>query len=79
MSNLARFRADPSKVRVAVRRMGDRWSIRFESRADPFGSNSHMLSSDPGKDLIRLAEFSEHIAGVDPRMQWAYPHPMRTA
>jgi hypothetical protein len=78
--NLARFRADPSKVRVSVRPSDGRWRLRVESRSNPERDNAETFDSDPGMGLVYLLEVaSSFIEGVDLGMEWTYPHPMKAA
>lgn len=41
------FRVDPSKVRVSVRRDGQTWTARIESRSDPEGNWTRSTHTDP--------------------------------
>ena len=81
-SNLARFRADPSKVRVSVRRDGDRISLCIQSRAEPLCgvdvTNVSFNPSDIESKMDRLLGRADgYVEGVDVGMQWAYQHPMK--
>jgi hypothetical protein len=78
MTMLSRFRANPRKVRVAIRRDGDGWLatvsamhaglIRFEGRAN-----------GPRKALAKALRTAESFGldGLDLSMSWAYDHPQR--
>lgn len=73
---LARFRVDPSRLRVSIRRQPDgEWEVCIATRADDAlvarGGNT------PRKALARAlrAADEEGLPGVDLHMQWAYEHP----
>ena len=78
--HLARFRADPSKVRVSVRPHGESFLLRIEDRKDPKRNNVETVDSDPKAGLTYLLNVAEkHIDGIDLGMGNAYPHPMKVA
>lgn len=73
---LARFRADPWRVRVGVRRLDDgRWRVTITPR----GRGVEVCAIHPRlkaalwRALCR-AEWQE-VPGVDRSMGWAYQHP----
>jgi hypothetical protein len=73
----ARFRADPSKVRVGVLRLGDRhWMVTIEPR-DRSARTVYEHGNTPRKALARALRRAEkwQIPGLDLGMQWAYEHP----
>lgn len=76
MDMLARFRADPKKVRVSIRRSGEGWTVAVKSRLTA-APTVLVLGNDPDSLLSgALAVASEAgIPGVDIDMQWAYRHP----
>lgn len=79
---LARFRADPSKVRVSIRRMPNGWWRATVEERDvgqnaielPF-TGMHKLS--PVRAVVRalLAADRAQLPGIDLGMGWAYEHP----
>ena len=74
VDSLARFRADPSKVRVSIRRDGDRWVATVSSRSSR--ADSRCFHADPivaTKTALRGAD--SHIPGIDLGMEHAYEHP----
>lgn len=82
---LARFRADPSHVRVGVRRLApDSWEVIVEPRAYPV-PHAPVTGCGPvigsGRTAYRAlarairAAWNAKIPGVDIYMEWAYPHP----
>lgn len=75
---LARFRADPERVRIAIQPSGGGWSICIEPR----GGGVRMLHWCRGPvhisdELLEQAR-DAGIAGIDVYMAWAYPHPQRS-
>lgn len=82
---LARFRADPRRVRIGVRRSnggwvggGDRaWDVTITSR----GSGMVVTRRDrsPLKALVKALRCAEEsgMPGIDLGMQWAYNHPQK--
>jgi len=73
---LARFRADPRKVRVAIRRVGREWVVWISSRATPT-RGCEGRATGPRKALAKalLAADAANLDGVDLSMGWAYEHP----
>ena len=77
---LARFRADPSKIRVTVRHFGDDRHGSYW-RASIGNKETGQWVSAPGTTAIRavVATFQlaeEHdVKGIDRHMGWAYDHP----
>ncbi len=75
-STLARFRADPSKVRIAVRRMPDGvWRVVVSSGGHRV-SGYHRI---PLRALVLAwrGAVDQGLPGMDPGMGWAYDHPQR--
>lgn len=73
---LTRFRADPARVRVAVRPVGRLTLVTITERAS--GRWVCATASGPRKALalaLREAERRE-LPGIDLSMGWAYQHPM---
>ena len=76
MSNLARFRADPSKVRVAIRKWGNGWFVRICSRTNPTCAAT-ATSNDPKAAINRALYLAESLVeGIDID-GWTYQHPMK--
>lgn len=76
---LARFRADPNRVRVGIRREGDKWRATVGVRGlDSVGDEVSVTAVDRPEKVItaalRLAR-NHGIKGIDLDMQWTYPHP----
>lgn len=76
---LARFRVDPARVRIGVRRTLDGWwLVTITSRESPFLMPVVSLHSiSPVKALVRALRRADNakIPGIDLGMGWAYPHP----
>lgn len=83
---LARFRADPSKLRIAVRRFVQEevenkykvlWRATIEVRET--GRTLIRYSLSPSRALVRAfqAAEQEHFPGIDRHMGWAYEHPQK--
>ena len=75
-NGLARFRADPEKVRVSVVRERGKWRAVVHLRAD-CSRYATALDSDPAEavDAALGKAADAEMPGVDPDMQWAYRHP----
>lgn len=75
-NGLVRFRADPSKVRVSVRRDGSRYRATVTSLLSD--SCFWSTNSDPRLAVSHAIEAANacNMRGIDLGMQWAYPHPM---
>lgn len=80
MRRLVRFRVDPTRLRVSMRRLPDgEWEACVATRDDSAlvarGGNT------PRKALARAlrAADEEGLPGVDLHMQWAYEHPWPAA
>ena len=72
---LARFRVDPSRVRVAIRAVGSEWLATVTSRET--GRRVEARGTRPRNAVtkaLRTAE-AEAIGGVDLGMEWSYVHP----
>lgn len=73
---LARFRADPRKIRIGLRFHGVVWvvsiSVRGESR-----DRVVRVSESARKALVRAltAAAELEVPGIDVGMQWSYDHP----
>lgn len=75
----ARFRADPAKVRVALRKEGDFWCATVSSRprlriADKVHTASARSPQCAINDALHKASFAK-LPGIDLDMDWAYTHP----
>lgn len=73
---LARLRANPKRVRVAIRRMPDgRWLATVQSREDGRAVGClHNVALRALARAIRSASDAK-FPGVDLGMDWAYVHP----
>jgi hypothetical protein len=78
---LVRWRADPAKVRVSIRRSAAEgiWSVCVAERAT--GANVVGWGSSPSDLIDRMLRraFQQSFDGIDLGLQWSYPHPFRTA
>jgi hypothetical protein len=77
---IARFRANPAEVRVAIRRWQDQWLVTIEHRRylRPPVTYAH---KKPGRAVtlaLREAE-RQGMPGIDLAMDWAYEHPQGRA
>lgn len=77
--HLARFRADPSRIRVAVRKVGDEWAVSIETR----GRSKRRVRAQhrsPKRALVIALRKAEALGfdGMDLEMGWAYRHPQRS-
>ena len=72
----ARFRVDPAKVRVAIRRHAGRWLVTISARE---GSAVEWIGwkQVPRSALLHALFTAERdgLDGVDLGKQWAYRHP----
>lgn len=84
MRRLVRFRADPRRVRVAVRRDGDEWVATVSPRLGvPVLTAAHLRRSwsarsrSPLKALAKALRAADdaQLGGMDLSMGWAYEHP----
>lgn len=77
---LARFRADPEKVRVGIRRHEDLWYVRISARDGSRGTIEN-IGKHPNATLMVALRKAWHfkMPGVDFYMDWAYPHPFGSA
>lgn len=73
---VARFRADPAKVRVGIRWVHDRWMVTVESRTDP---TLQITASRTDPEVAVTAALNTAydfgIIGVDLGMCRTYDHP----
>jgi hypothetical protein len=72
---LVRFRANPRRVRIGVRRDGEGWYVRIYGGALVVTR----WAKSPGKALVLALRAAEGVdmPGIDLGMQWAYDHPQR--
>lgn len=69
-----RFRADPAKVRVAIRKTSHGWRAYCSSRISGYTISETNASAKFA--LERVVEAANGlIEGIDLGMQWAYEHP----
>jgi len=75
---LSRFRADPRKVRIAIRRKGTGW-LASVSGCSPTGPLYQAWATGPRKALVKalLEANANDLDGIDLSMGWAYEHPQR--
>lgn len=78
--NLARFRADPKKVRVSLRPNRGGWDIYIqsigESTDDPYVEHAPSAAEVPRHMMHALMWcYGAKMPGIDPYMDWAYEHP----
>ena len=79
-NGLARFRADPKKVSVSVRRFMGAWLVCVSSRG-PGGAAFSTRHASPKRALaivLRMAD-EARLDGIDLSMGYAYPHPWKRA
>ncbi len=82
MNTLARFKADPEKVRVSIQpqKNGKLYSIMISSRLD---YNNYIQECDihPANVIETIDSMLERvkntIPGIDVGMEWAYDHPQK--
>lgn len=74
---LARFRADPSKVRVSVRHNGSSFLVTVRTIAKP--SEFLFVRRDTYEEAMTeaLKSAEDLFPGIDPDMQWTYEHPWK--
>lgn len=77
---LARFRADPAKVRVSIRYLGyesmaPQWMAVIMNRESLI--EVYRIRKTPEAALTEALEAASNrsLPGVDLDMQWTYPHP----
>jgi len=75
---LARFRADPERVRVAVRRCGSEWMASVSTRNGGQGAIEYVAFGVLAEVAVMAAlgmadDYS--LDGVDFDMNWTYDHP----
>ena len=78
---LTRFRADPRKARVSIRRDGNVWVAHVAPRDAPhitWGSCRHRRAAAAIVLALRQAERAS-LDGVDFSMGWSMPHPFGAA
>lgn len=75
MDRLARFRADPSKIHVRVRRYPNGWLAAFIPSAQ--GAAAFGTGRTAVRAVVRAFMQAKQIEmpGLDPSMGWAYVHP----
>ena len=76
---LARFRADPRKIRVSICTLGSEWYATVWKRADP-GKYIDFIGrggSTPRIAIDRALVAAEELGwdGIDLNMDWSYEHP----
>lgn len=77
-SHLARFRADPKLVRVAVKRCGARWEASVGPHdMDPSKTYSEVSDTPYEAVFDALIAADGNVQGVDICMDRVYDHPFR--
>lgn len=83
VTKLVRLRADPKKVRVAIRREGGHWLATVQKIGNPPARTCATTgtftgaSADP-ETAVRMAyemAWRFKLDGLDPGCGWAFPHP----
>ncbi len=74
--HLARFRVDPEKVRVSIRRTRDVWMVCVATR-DGMYELVCCSEKSPKKALVRCLHAAEesNMPGIDLGMDCSYEHP----
>jgi hypothetical protein len=77
LASLARFRADPRRVRVAVRRFGSCYLAMVRDRSCAYARSYEAAHVSAERAVILALEHAARsaLSGVDLGMQWAYEHP----
>lgn len=74
---LARFRADPTKVRTSLRWVigSELWCATVQSRED--GTTYTYECTKPTTAMFRALDMAEfgRVEGIDLDMMWSYKHP----
>lgn len=76
-AHLARFRADPSKVRVSVRRIEHGWLASVLDRATQRGAWASDDTPEGAVTSALLSAACDGTPGIDLDMGRTYPHPQR--
>ena len=75
---LIRFRADPKKVRVSIRKVDVAYIVSITSVVDGCGECIVQESAIiPRAAILRALKSADKLGmqGIDTGMQWAYDHP----
>jgi hypothetical protein len=74
---LVRWRADPEKIRVSIRKLGTSYEATITSLITHEALSC--MSYDPEGAVMNALEEAEleNFDGIDLRMEWAYDHPWR--
>lgn len=75
-NGLARFRADPAKVRVSVRRSFTKWRVGVINRETEYEIATYDQGPVRALDEVLVAAARAKMPGIDLGMDWAYDHPM---
>jgi hypothetical protein len=75
VSNPTRFRADPKRIRVSVRRFPDGW--RATVSLVGFDRQITVQNVDPGRAVMKALWQVQTWPGVDIDMESLYVHPQR--
>ena len=74
MKRLVRFRADPTKVRVAIRVDGEEWLATVSPRSIPDAAWT-ARSKYPEQAILHALEKAKQLNGVDTHLDEVYDHP----
>ncbi len=75
---LVRWRADPEKIRVTVRKEGSNYCVKLLCK-----TTGRMLAASwnsvPDNAITQALEYAErnNVPGIDLHMQWTYEHPWK--
>jgi hypothetical protein len=74
---MARFRANPNKVRVSIRHKDGGW-LAIISPRDRLCVTWAAWHVSPVRAMVKALRLAEraNLDGIDLDMQWAYDHPM---
>jgi hypothetical protein len=75
--SLARFRADPHKIRVSIRSTPNNWLASVTSLET--GASFEFISMDPELAVTGALNAMNGTDGIDLGMDWAYEHPFGAA
>ncbi len=77
---VVRFRADPQRIRVSLRRGLGAEPEDWRAVVEEVGKPEHYTvgwSKDPSKAIMLALERAMDFPGVDWGMEWCYDHPWR--
>lgn len=71
--HLVRLRANPAIVRVAIRRVRDRWRAKVSAQGTVFFATRELPHQ--AIDAALAFAHANNLPGIDLDCQWTYPHP----